>query len=164
MKTDKFTLFVYFNFLVLLSTPLYSRNINKQIVNIADKILTDYSFLNRYHYTKSKNYLKRRYRARHWIPMFIGTSCISIKRTWWACNKYIISWTRLGHLHFNQNCHLYDFFLVGLVVTRNRLHLEICKLQGNSRKSFYQKSNQNHFKFLISSRLSINLKARRSWI
>ena len=29
----------------------------------------------RYHYTKSKNYLKRRYRIRHWIPMFIGTPC-----------------------------------------------------------------------------------------
>ena len=35
------------------------------IVNIADETLTDYSFLSRYHYTKSKNYLKRRYRIRH---------------------------------------------------------------------------------------------------
>ena len=34
-----------------------------------------YSFLSRYHYTKSKNYLKRRYRIRHWIPMLIGTPC-----------------------------------------------------------------------------------------
>ena len=33
---------------------------------------SDYSFLSRYHYTKSNNYLKRRYRIRHWIPMFIG--------------------------------------------------------------------------------------------
>ena len=47
MKTDKFTLFVYLQ----------------------------YSFLSRYHYTKSKNYLKRLYRIRHWIPMFIGTPC-----------------------------------------------------------------------------------------
>ena len=62
VKTDKFTLFVYCNFLVLISTPLCSQNINKQIVNIADGTLTDYSFLIRYHYTKSKNYLKRRYR------------------------------------------------------------------------------------------------------
>ena len=31
----------------------------------ADETLTDYSFLSRYHYTKSKNYLKRRYRIRH---------------------------------------------------------------------------------------------------
>ena len=60
-------------FLVLLSTTLCSLNINKQIVNIADENLTDYSILSRYHYTKSKNYLKRRYRIRHWIPMFIGT-------------------------------------------------------------------------------------------
>jgi len=34
-------------------------------VNIADETLTDYSFLIRYHYTKSKNYLKRRYQIRH---------------------------------------------------------------------------------------------------
>ena len=48
------------NFLVLLSTTVRigSQNINKQIVNIADKNLTDYSFLSRYHYTKSKNYSK----------------------------------------------------------------------------------------------------------
>ena len=32
---------------------------HKKNVNIADKTLTDYSFLNRYHYTKSKNYLKK---------------------------------------------------------------------------------------------------------
>ena len=37
---------------------------------------SDYSFLSRYHYTKSKKYLKRRYRIRHWIPMFIGTPCM----------------------------------------------------------------------------------------
>ena len=61
MKTDMFTLFVYCNFLVLLSTTVFSQNINKQNVNIADEILTDYtySFLSRYHYTKSKNYLKK---------------------------------------------------------------------------------------------------------
>ena len=76
VKTDKFTLFVYFNFLVLLSTTVCSQNINKQNVNIAAETLTDYSFLSRYHYTKSKSYLKRRYRIRHWIPMFIGTPCI----------------------------------------------------------------------------------------
>ena len=75
MKTDKFTLFVYCNFLVLLSTSVCSQNINKQIVNIADETLIDYSFLIRYHYTKSKNYLKRRNRIRHLIPMFFGTPC-----------------------------------------------------------------------------------------
>ena len=69
-------LFVYCSFLVLLSTTVCSQNINKQNVNIADESLTDYSFLSRYHYTKSKNYLKRRYRIRHWIPMFFGTPCM----------------------------------------------------------------------------------------
>ena len=64
------------NFLVLLSTTVCSQNINTQIVNIADENLTDYNFLSRYRYTKSKNYLKRRYRIRHWIPMFIWTPCI----------------------------------------------------------------------------------------
>ena len=48
---------VYCNFLVLLSTNVCSQNINKQNVNIADGSLPDYSFLSRYHYTKSKNYL-----------------------------------------------------------------------------------------------------------
>ena len=76
VKTDKFTLFVYCTFPVLLSTTVCSQNINKQNVNIANETLTDYSFLSRYHYTKSKNYLKRRYQIRHWIPMFIGTPCI----------------------------------------------------------------------------------------
>ena len=56
---------VYCNILVLLSTIVFSQNINKQNLNIADETLTDYSFLSRYHYTKSKNYLKRRYRIRH---------------------------------------------------------------------------------------------------
>ena len=56
---------VYSNFLVLLSTTVYSQNINKQNVNIADETLADYSFLSRYYNTKSKNYLKRRYRIRH---------------------------------------------------------------------------------------------------
>ena len=69
------TVIVYCNFFVLLSTTVCSQNINKQIANIADENLTDYSFLSRNHYTKSKNYLKRRYGIRHWIPMFIGTPC-----------------------------------------------------------------------------------------
>ena len=56
---------IYCNLLVFLSTTVCSQNINKQNVNIADKTLTDDSFLSRYHYTKSKNYLKRRYRIRH---------------------------------------------------------------------------------------------------
>ena len=41
VKTDKFTLFVYRNFLILLSTTVCSQNINKQNVNIADETLTD---------------------------------------------------------------------------------------------------------------------------
>ena len=53
-------MFVFCNFLVLLSTAVCSQNINKQIVNLADETLADYSFLSRYHYTKSKNYSKRR--------------------------------------------------------------------------------------------------------
>ena len=70
VKTDKFT-YVYCNFLVLFSTSVYV----KQSVNKADENLSDFNFLSRYHYTKSKNYLKRRYRIRHWIPMFIGKPC-----------------------------------------------------------------------------------------
>ena len=51
--------------LISVLTTVCSQNINKQIVNIADENLTDYSFLSRFPYTKSKNYLKRRYRIRH---------------------------------------------------------------------------------------------------
>ena len=42
-----------------------SQNINKQNVNIADEILQITTFSVSNHYTKSKNYLKRRYRIRH---------------------------------------------------------------------------------------------------
>jgi len=62
-------------------TTVCSQNINKQNVNIADEPLTDYSFLSRYRYTKSKNYLKRRYRIRHLISMFIGHPCSCIHKT-----------------------------------------------------------------------------------
>ena len=64
-EDGQFTLFVYCNFLVLLSTTVCSQNKKKQNGNIADETLTDYSFLSRFHYTKSKNYLKRRYRIHH---------------------------------------------------------------------------------------------------
>ena len=53
---QEFTLFIYCNFLALLSTTAGLQNINKQNVNIAEENLSDYSFLSRYHYTKSKNY------------------------------------------------------------------------------------------------------------
>ena len=59
MKTDKFTLFVYCNFFVLLSTIVFSQNINKQNVNIADETLTDYSFFSRYNYTKIKKLFEK---------------------------------------------------------------------------------------------------------
>ena len=62
---------------------MHGQNKNKQIVIIADENIMDYSFLSRYQFTKSKNYLKRRYRIRHWIPMFIGTPCI-LKLSWWV--------------------------------------------------------------------------------
>ena len=70
VKTDKFTLFVFCNFLVLLSTPLCSQNMIKQIVNIADENLTDYSFLSRYYFTKSKNILKE------FIKIFTQFPCL----------------------------------------------------------------------------------------
>ena len=61
-------------------------------MNIADETFTDYSFLCRYHYTKSKNYLKRRHRIRHWIPMFIGTPCINL----------FFFWTLISHQSFSS--------------------------------------------------------------
>ena len=54
---------------------IQSKHKQTKCIYIADETLTDYGFLSRYHYTKLRNYLKRRYRIRHWIPMFIGTPC-----------------------------------------------------------------------------------------
>ena len=36
------------------NTTVCNENINKQIVNIADETLTDYGFLNRYHFKLNK--------------------------------------------------------------------------------------------------------------
>ena len=47
------------------TTTVCSQNTNKQIFNKADENLSDYSFLSKYHYTKSNNYLKRLCRIRH---------------------------------------------------------------------------------------------------
>ena len=94
-----FTLFLYCNFLVLLSTTVCSQYINKQNVNLADDTLTDYSFLSKYYYTKSKNYLKRRYRIRHWIPMFIGTPC-SVKSVNDVTNPYTRLYNFIYGFHY----------------------------------------------------------------
>ena len=76
------TLFVYCNYLVLLSTTVCSQNYKQtKCKHSRRNSYRLYSFLGRYHYAKSKNHLKRRYRIRHWIPMFIGTHCkITISR------------------------------------------------------------------------------------
>ena len=78
------------------STTVCSQNINKQNVNIADETLTDYcsSFLSIGidHYTKSKNYLKRRSRIRHWIPMFFGTPSWKII---FSFHRFLILWSEL---------------------------------------------------------------------
>ena len=47
-------------------------NINKPIVSIADENLTDYSFLSRYYYTKSKNYLKEFIKIVTQFPCLLG--------------------------------------------------------------------------------------------
>ena len=86
-------------------TTVFIQNINKQNVNIADETLTDYGFLSMYHYTKSKNYLKRRYRIRHWFPMFIGTPCrmnfmVRIKVFWCGLDTEQNSWNLFWKLKF----------------------------------------------------------------
>ena len=43
----------------------------KQNVILADETLTDYSLLSRYHYTKSKNYLKRHIEFVTEFPCFL---------------------------------------------------------------------------------------------
>ena len=46
-------------------TLMQSKHKQTKCEHIADDTPTDYSFLSRYNYTKSKKYLKRRYRIRH---------------------------------------------------------------------------------------------------
>ena len=100
---------MYWNFLVLLSTTVCSQNINKQNENIADETLTDYSFLS---YTKSKNYLKRRYRISHWIPMFIGTPCMT--RTKFKCKNVRFSYCwRFPTLILYSNKYGLNYFILG---------------------------------------------------
>ena len=70
-------MFVYCNFLVLQDTTVYSQNINKQNVNIADETLIGYSFLNRYHYTKSKNYWKDDIKFVNEFPCLLGHPVLS---------------------------------------------------------------------------------------
>ena len=66
------------------STIVCSQTINKKI---ADGNFTDYSFL-----SWIKQLFKRRYRIRHWIPMFIGTPCIyRIARRQRLMYKYVHS-------------------------------------------------------------------------
>ena len=61
---------------------------HKQNVNIADETLTDYSFLSRYHYTKSKNYLKRRYRIyKDDIEFVTKFPCLLVFK-WYLFYKY----------------------------------------------------------------------------
>ena len=70
--------FLYFSSVFKYKYKEYNRmqSKHKQIVYIADENPPDYSFLSRYkpdNYTKSKNYLRRRYRNRHsQIPYLLG--------------------------------------------------------------------------------------------
>ena len=70
--------------------------------SIADETLTNYSFLSTSQYTKSKNYLKRRYRIRHlnshvyWDTLYIkvffalGKKTIKRVRVLWVSKFYIL--------------------------------------------------------------------------
>ena len=107
LKTDKFTLFMN------VSSTVYAVKTNKQIVNIADENLTDYSFLCRYHYTISKNYLKRRYRIRHWIPMFIDLNYfIDNDQSYWI-KKWYPGPFRFKTYHFLRDCIICKLKLFG---------------------------------------------------
>ena len=83
-----------------------------------------------YIYTKSKNYLKRLYRIRHWIPMFIGTPCI----TYVGSNNLSLKYQR--------------FTLKGCNVIGIRNYGFVAKVHLNSFNQFYLRSSQH---FLYSS-------------
>ena len=62
---------------------------HKQNVNIADETLTDYSFLSRYHYTKSKNYIKDDIEFVTEFPLGHLVSCIKARNNPYTLNKYL---------------------------------------------------------------------------
>ena len=135
VKTDKFTLFVYCNFLLLLSTSVCSQKINKQIVNIADINLTDYNFLSRYHYTKLKNYLKRWYLIHHWIPMFIGTPSHPVHirykmlflQVCFVIMRNFDWWQKIYRSVIGRK----SMFFQGLFFFRHRMHLSMESVNNN---------------------------------
>ena len=149
-KTDKFTMLVYCKFLVLLSTTVCSQNINKQNVNIVDETLTAYSFLSRYHHTKSKNYLKRRYRIRHWIPMFIGTPCRKMTLSFIMIKLRFQGYRRQlgteGHLKFWYFKQCTIAFTLTLVHCAKQRHNCVEKFAGNNCSAmFFSAFLRNNF-------------------
>ena len=69
-----FVIIIFRNLLLKLGWQINAANYIKNQDDI-QVVLHTVMFRALYHYTKSKHYLKRRYRIRHWIPMFIGTPC-----------------------------------------------------------------------------------------
>ena len=101
---------VYCNILVLLSTIVFSQNINKQNLNIADETLTDYSFLSRYNYTKIKKIIwKDDIEFVTEFPCLLGHSLLC--SIYWRGVNFNISnwnWMNIFNLH---NSHRKQLFL-----------------------------------------------------
>ena len=74
-----------------------------------------YSFLSRYHCTKSRNYLKRRYRIRHLIPMFIG---MISKIFYCIMHKYIL----LNNILYMNKIMELDFYICLVCWSSKCLH------------------------------------------
>ena len=95
---------------------------NKQIVNIADENITYYIFLSRYHETKSRNYLKRRYRNRHSIPMFLGTPCIEFLIQGFLQNMTVAIrfdlWNNLQHLFVIRKTNFRNRIILEFLITK----------------------------------------------
>ena len=109
-KTDKFTLFVYCNFLVLLSTTVCNQIINKQNVNIADE--TDYSFLSRYHYVADKSFIQpslKLYKIKELFKKTILNSSLNYHVYWDTLYHIIYLKLFLSHHCSQCKCKLHNF-------------------------------------------------------
>ena len=135
--------------LCLYTEFLCGQNINKQIANIADENLTEYSFLSRYHYIKSKNYWKDDIEFVTELPCLLRHP-VSEKKNWLKRLFHIYSCFKQQKLKIRKNenernkkmdssmlvCNLCKFLSV------------ICKISGLFKKKFFFSKLKN----FISSR------------
>ena len=159
MRTDKFTLFVYCNFLILPSTTVCSQNINKQIVNVTDENLTDYMFIGTHctsrvpffqllHFINKCQNVRKFLFKRQWFLYFIlfFSWDITYMKVRKLINPKCISWLK------NTKNPIFFFIKVPSRVFNSPIHCIFATQNRTSLKNAYLKGS------LYESSLCIHLK------